>query len=172
LVLLLNVLFFSGNTFLSIHVKRYFSKKTSTVRSFNILKVRNDDCLCFVQFSTKAYLLFFLPASNHRKVTLKDPESEPPLRMNGVVFELSKFDLLLTNARIVGRTIRMLMHSVPEAKVRSSCSVIVSDDVVRVGDPVSGWRNTHADESEQLQSVRVAYRANACSASFSAFESC
>jgi len=66
--------------------------------------------------------------------------------MNGVVFEFSKFDLLLTNVPIEGRTVRVHMHSVPEAKMRSSCSVIVSDDIVRVGDPVSGWRNTHANE--------------------------
>jgi len=92
--------------------------------------------------SVRVVLGVFLPPSFDRKITLKNPESEPSLRMNGVVYEFSKFDLLLTNVRIEGRTVRVLMHSVPEAKVRSSCSVIVSDDVVRVGDPVSGWRQT------------------------------
>lgn len=59
--------------------------------------------------------------------------------MNSVVKEFSKRNSFLANVSVIGWPIRMVVHSVPKAKVSASSSCIVSYGVVWVGYPKCSW---------------------------------
>lgn len=86
----------------------------------------------------------------HREVVDEDPKTEPALRVNGVVEELTQRNLLLADVVVEGRAVGVLVHAVPKPKVGSSSGGVVSDDVVGVGDPVRGGGDVVVEQTGAL----------------------
>ena len=80
-------------------------------------------------------------AALHRRVHLEDPQPEPALRVHCVVGELAERHVAGAVGAVEGRTVRVLVHAVPEAEVRAAGDCVVPDDVVRVCDPEGSGRD-------------------------------
>ena len=76
------------------------------------------------------------PAAFHWKICLEYPDTKPALRVHSVVGKLPELNLLLADIRGERRSIRVLVHAIPKPKVGSSGRVIMTQDVVRVSNPI------------------------------------
>lgn len=85
-----------------------------------------------------------------RVVLLKDPEAKPALGVDSIVEEFTKWHSLWTDIGVIWWGIGVIMHSVPESKVGSTSSSIVPDNVVGVGDPISGWGDVFIEQAGAL----------------------
>ena len=70
--------------------------------------------------------------------------------MNSVVKEFSKRDSFLANVSVIGWPIRVVVHSVPKAKVSATSSHIVSYGVVWIGYPECGWSHIVIQKTSTL----------------------
>ena len=77
----------------------------------------------------------------HRGVHLEEPQTEPALRVDRVVRELPERYMAWTVGGVERRSVRVLVHPVPEPEVGAASHRVVAHRVVRVCDPESGRRD-------------------------------
>ena len=70
--------------------------------------------------------------------------------MHGVVKEFSERNSFLANVSVIGWPIRVVVHSVPKAKVGAPSSCIVPNGVVWVGYPKCCWGHIIIQETSAL----------------------